>query len=55
MLNELSSVRQLRKERLRDSGGVLVRKLLTGMKITKEDSATGPFLAKAWDNTILAL
>lgn len=55
MLNELSSVRQLRKERLRGSGGVLVRKLLTGMKITKEDSATGPFLAKAWDNAILAL
>lgn len=55
MLNEFSSVRQLRKKRLRGSGGVLVRKLLTGMKITKDDSDTGPFSAKAWNNVILAL
>lgn len=55
MLNELSSVRQLRKEGLRGSGGVLVRKLLTGVKITKDGSDRGSFLAKAWDNVVLAL
>lgn len=48
-------VRQLRKERLKGSGGVLVRKLLTGVKITKDDGDAGPFLSKAWDNVTLAL
>lgn len=47
--------RQLRKERLRGSGGALVGKQLTGMKITKDDSDAGPFLSKAWDNVTLAL
>jgi len=32
-----------------------VRKLLAGVKIAKDGFDTGPFLAKAWDNIILAL